>query len=229
MSARVLATMGNKSFIRAFASRPDQFWLTVLAPSSQTRAKEILEVCNIVLQSLPGNPAWLALRGAARYRAGELEPARQDLRESIASYGRSLSEAAARMPMLGKSAVVASAAEVAPGCTEGTPREWIILAMVEKRVGKVDEARGWLAQASNWIEMATHDPPDPAAFGGLSDPGTRVLLRVSAGNNVALKMHTVAEHFLGSWRQLLALKVLEREARDLIFGSDLPSDVFAPE
>jgi hypothetical protein len=78
--------------------------------------------------------------------------------------------------------------------------------------------------------MATHDPPDPAAFGGLSDPGSRAIVRMNAGGNVALKMRPVADHFLGSWRQLLAIKILEREATELIEGAgELPAAVFAPD
>ena len=219
MSVRILALMGNRGLIRAFASRPDQFWLTVLAPSDSTRSHDVVAACDFVLQSSPDNPAWLGLRGAAGFRANQYEQARHDLRESIASYGKKLSESLARMPMLVKRPVVTEAAQVAPGCNEGTPREWVFLAMVEKRLGHPGEAKGWLAQTSKWLAMATHDPPDPAAFGGLSDPGSRAILRMNTADNVALPMGPVAEHFLGSWRQLLVLKVLEREATELIEGA----------
>jgi WD40 repeat protein/tetratricopeptide (TPR) repeat protein len=229
MSGRALALMGNRNLIRAFASRPDQFWLTVLAPSSSTRAQEVLAACDAVLESSPGNPAFLALHGAACFRCNRFERARQDLRESIASYGRKLSETVSRMPLFAKRPIVTDAAQVSPGCDEGTPREWVFLAMVEKRLGHVEAAKAWLAQTSKWLTMASHDPPDPAAFGGLSDPPSRAMVRMNAGGNVALTMRPLIEQFLGSWRQLLAIKVLEREATELIDGTgELPGDVFAP-
>jgi len=225
IGARIMDLTAPHRHIPGLAQQRDQLWLMVLAPSEAARARQILAVAESSASSSADDPAWLAARGGARYRAGDVEGAGRDLRESLAAYGRKL-KAACRPMMMGAmtGSIVTDSAAVTPACDEGTPREWVFLAMVEHRVGHAETARAWLAKTSHWLEMAAHDPPDPAALGGLSDPGMRAILRMTAGvrmNPLLMGQNPrfLTEPYLGSWRQLLALTVLVREAAALINGT----------
>jgi tetratricopeptide (TPR) repeat protein len=70
----------------------------------------------------------------------------------------------------------------------GTAWDWLFLAMAHHRLGHAAEAKQWLAKAVQWIEKASNPKPDKAA-------GTPL-----------------------PWDQRLELKVLRREAEELILG-----------
>lgn len=216
-----------------FDSRSERGWLLVLSPGDGAGARAALGLAEMRLKTTPGDPGWLAVRGAARYRAGDLAGAEGDLKESVAAYGRKLRG----IPRFGgrNESVVTDAAQVTPACNEGTPREWVLLAMVEQRRGRHAVARAWLAKAAGWLELAQRDPPDPATLGGLSDPSTRSMLQMSPIATMRPDLfgpggfaRTFGEPYVGTWRQLLALRVLVRDASELIDTEDeLPEDVFA--
>ncbi len=204
----------------------------VLAPVDAAWARELLALAERRLGASRDEPAPLAFRGAVRYRAGDVPGASRDLRDSVAAYGRKLRDLS-RFTRVADP-IVTDSTQVTPSCNEGTPREWVFLAMVEYRLGHVETARAWLVKTSHWLEMATRDPPDPAALGGLSDPGMRAILRMTRGVRMRPEMmgpgasRYLTEPYLGTWRQLLALRVLVREATALVSGEgDLPDDVFA--
>ena len=71
---------------------------------------------------------------------------------------------------------------------DGTPADWLFLAMAHHRLGRADEARKWLDKASRWIESHWAAEPGPAA-------------RQSS-----------------SWQLRLELRLLHREAMTLVNG-----------
>jgi hypothetical protein len=233
IGARITDLFAPGRGLAGMPQMPEQLRLLSLAPATPTRTQQTLAAAESGARAAPGDPVWLAVRGEARYRSGDFEGASDDLRESLAAYGRKL-KAVSQPTMVGANgdSIVIDSAAVTPACNEGTPREWSFLAMVERRLGHTETARAWLAKTSLWLELATRDPPDPAALGGLADPGMRAILRMTAGvrmNPILMGQNPrfLTEPYLGSWRQLLALKVLVREATAMINGADeLPSDVF---
>jgi eukaryotic-like serine/threonine-protein kinase len=81
--------------------------------------------------------------------------------------------------------------------------DWLVLAMVDHRLGRHEEARNWLAMADRWVEARLAGRP-----GGVEQG--------------------VPEGWL--WRDGILLHLLHREARALIVADPpmLPEDVFAP-
>ena len=81
--------------------------------------------------------------------------------------------------------------------------DWLVLAMVDHRLGRHEEARNWLARADRWVEAQ--------------------LARRSGGIEWG-----VPERWL--WRDGILLHLLHREARALISADPpmLPEDAFAP-
>jgi WD40 repeat protein/tetratricopeptide (TPR) repeat protein len=189
----------------------------------------------------PGDAAPLATRGRACYRAERFKEAVRNLRESLAAYGRQLQGLQAR-GLVGAAeghAIAVYAAAVSPKGNAGTPFDWLFLALAEQRVGHTEAARAWLDEATRWIDQARRDPSHPSVLGGLSDPSSRALVRMMTGFQMRPELgppglggFSPTQPYLPTWRQLLALEVLRREAASLIgdpaTANQLPENVFAP-
>ena len=106
---------------------------------------------------------------------------------------------------------------------EGTPTDWLFLAMAEQQLNHTDEAGARLDQATRWIDQARRDPRHPWVLGAFSDPGGRQISRMTAGIQVLPGFAPTRRgksdpisYFMPTWRQMLVVEVLRREAASLI-------------
>jgi WD40 repeat protein/tRNA A-37 threonylcarbamoyl transferase component Bud32/tetratricopeptide (TPR) repeat protein len=190
--------------------------------------------------SREGDPAPQAARGRAYYRAGRYGAAAQDLRASLATYARMTpSHLAARPARDGPPAP--SAASGSAGATldgdEGTPSDWLFLAMAEQRLNHTEEARRRFDQATRWIDQARRDPRHPSVLGAFSDPTSRQIARMTVGIRVLPEFvptmrgkSDVLTQYMPTWRQMLILEILRREGASLMIpraATELPANVFA--
>jgi tetratricopeptide (TPR) repeat protein len=72
----------------------------------------------------------------------------------------------------------------------GNPLDWLLLALAHQRLGHADLARTWLDKAARWLDASTQEKPADDAFG-----------------------------FRIEWRTWLALRLLRREAEDVLRAS----------
>ena len=105
---------------------------------------------------------------------------------------------------------------------EGTPADWLFLAMAEHHLGHPEVARARLDQAMRWLDQARRDPMHPSVLGAFSDPSARRLARMAADGPMrpelppSLRGLDPARLFLPNWRQMLTVEILRREAASLI-------------
>jgi WD40 repeat protein len=167
-------------------------------------------------QSDPGFHSTLA---CAQFRAGHLEAARQSARESIAAYSRG--SQSARLP--GQRAEdVLRAEDVGPERDAGTPREWLLMALVEAKLGHGDAATAWRSKAVGWLLRAAADRTDPEVLGVMNVPWERMIIRrMQHGplmNSFRFDYKTM-RRFVPTWRQLIELELLRGEADEAATGS----------
>jgi hypothetical protein len=102
--------------------------------------------------------------------------------------------------------------DVTPKRTAGTPREWLLLALVEGRLKHGNAATAWRNKAVRWLDRAK---ADPAVLGTKSNPADRLFFRVKQWRPLSLRSryeyHTL-KRFAPTWRQRLELEVLRNEA-----------------
>jgi tetratricopeptide (TPR) repeat protein len=196
--------------------------VATVAPGAVDDPAELVRLAERYAVSAPPR-VWgpLSVLGAARLRAGEIEESARDLREALAAYGRDLRQ---RAGLLARGTqFVTEAAAVTPECDQGTPRDWLFLAMAERRLGNLATARAWLEKASRWIELASLDPPDPSVLGGMGEPTQRALARVQSALGAALTARGGVSRpgwrsHLPTWRQRLELSLLLEEAKAAVDG-----------
>jgi WD40 repeat protein/tetratricopeptide (TPR) repeat protein len=161
-----------------------------------------------------GSYNYLAALGVARLRLGYAAEAVADLRRAIVAYGQEM----ARAPMHRKSGDGARPAqkpeEVAPDRDEGTPRDWIHLALAERALGHEETARAWANKANGWLRAARTQPDHPMVAGAFSDPVNRAVIRSLKGDT----MGSVREGkrsadlvYYPSWRELIEIELLCQE------------------
>ena len=95
--------------------------------------------------------------------------------------------------------------------------------MAEQQLNHTDEARARLDQATRWIDQARRDPRHPWVLSAFSDPGGRQISRMTAGIQVLPGFAPTRRgksdpisYFMPTWRQMLVVEVLRREAASLI-------------
>jgi WD40 repeat protein/tetratricopeptide (TPR) repeat protein len=165
----------------------------------------------------------------ARYRAGQLEAARQAARESIAAHATE----GLRSSMPGQEARARTRAEdVSPERGTGTPREWLLMALVEAKLHHDDAATAWRTRAVRWLDRAKADPADPEVLGTMSNARDRLQYRMMQGNaalSLGLRYSSTAlRRFQPTWRQLLELEILRDEAEGIRGRSGPPPASDAP-
>jgi WD40 repeat protein len=109
-------------------------WTCVLADGAVKDYKRLVELAEKNVRGLPkadrDRHAYLNTLGAALYRAGRPGDAVKRLREAIEAHGKG-----------------------------GTAGDWVFLAMASHRLGKAEEARGWLQKTAKELDR----PPNPLA------------------------------------------------------------------
>jgi len=108
-------------------------WPCALAPGAVADHARPLALAE---QAVRSSPSYLSLNtlGATLYRAGRFEVSAKRFNEAIKAHGH-----------------------------EGTPVDWLFLAMAHQRLGHAEEARKWLDRAGRWIDQADKDRPREAA------------------------------------------------------------------
>jgi tetratricopeptide (TPR) repeat protein len=113
-------------------------WLCVLAPDSGVDPKELVPLATKVVEG--GNPkqiyVYLNTLGSALYRAGRDREALERLSEAIA---------------------------MRPG-KQGVVDDWLFLALVQQRLGNVNDARRWRDQALDAIDAELKAKPKPGTL-----------------------------------------------------------------
>jgi uncharacterized protein HemY len=103
--------------------------LAVLLPDTVKDFQEVVRLARVAVNSKPDDAGYLASLGAALYRAGKYQDAREYLDRDVVRHGM--------------------------GCTVRTQ---LFLALVHQRLGHPAEAKTWLAGAVHQFE-ATKSPP----------------------------------------------------------------------
>ncbi len=142
-----------------------------LAPGSITDLARAVRIAERTVTREPKNPAYLNTLGAALYRAGRFKEAVERLEEAITTSQDK----------------------------QGSPSDWLFLAMANHDLGNDDEARKRLDQAIRWIDAR--------------------IPKNSDGTGVAPGL---------TWSQVLELQILLREARSEVADLNFPADPFAP-
>jgi hypothetical protein len=132
-----------------------------LAPEAVADFTQPLQLAERAAASEPNNHTRLTTLAAVLYRAGRFDAALQRLNEATALAG-----------------------------SEDTPRDWLLLALTQQRLGRVETARQWLGKATRWIEQAADDRAQEA----------------SAAASL-------------SWEQRLEIELLYQEAEELVNGA----------
>ncbi len=174
---------------------------------------------------------WSAL-GAAQYRAGHFEEARQSVRKSIAIYAGDGFVPFALDPKAPPGARPkippgARLEDVGPDRDDGTPHEWFLMALIEARLQHAEAATAWRAKAVRWLDRAIADRTSPEVLGGMDTAQERTMLRMSLPFGMASAARLsfeVKRRHVPTWRQLLALGFL-RDELDAIMRSSGPRPV----
>jgi len=106
----------------------DVAWACALAPAAVADLDRPIRLAEKAVAAEPRNSSYRNTLGALLYRAGRFPAAGECLREAL---------------RLDKG--------------QGTPEDWLFLAMTEHRLGRDAQARGWLDKALKWIEAANND------------------------------------------------------------------------
>ena len=110
---------------------------------------------------------------------------------------------------------VLRADDVSPERDAGTPREWLLMALVEARLEHGDAATAWRSKAVGWLLQAAADRTDPEVLGAMNVPWERMIIRrMQHGplmNSFRFDYKTM-KRFVPTWRQLLELELLRDEA-----------------
>jgi hypothetical protein len=163
------------------------------------------------------NPAVHGALALALYRAGRFEDARRSARESIAAYGRKWRASPLFNMAYPANPVFASTADaVTPEGPAGTPREWLLLAMIEAKLGHKAEAVAWRDKVFPWLDRASADPVDPSLVGAMLDPTARTMSQVQVNFQGGILRMTHSRRNDPTWRQLAELSILRQEAEPLL-------------
>jgi tetratricopeptide (TPR) repeat protein len=95
-----------------------------LSPKGATDWSILIRCADTAIQSAPGVPWYVYSAGAAHYRAGHNEEAVQFLKRSLESHPR----------------------------WKGRGQNYVMLALACEKLGRLDEARGWLVQTERWLD-----------------------------------------------------------------------------
>jgi WD40 repeat protein/tRNA A-37 threonylcarbamoyl transferase component Bud32 len=153
----------------------------------------------------------------AQFRAGRLEAARISACESIAAYAvEDQSHLTPMLPMPGQKVLARPRVEeVTPKLAAGTPREWLLLALIEDRLGHGDAATAWRAKAGRWLDRAQANPADLEVLGTMSNHVDRMVVLIQTRSHppelIPLDPNML-KPFQPTWRQLLELNLLRNEA-----------------
>ena len=106
------------------------------------------------------------------------------------------------------------AEDVTPERTAGTPREWLLMALVEARLEHRDAATAWRNKAVRWLDRAKTDRADPEVLGTMSSPADRMMFRIQqAPLSMGIRYDSNRmKRFQPTWRQILELDLLWEEA-----------------
>jgi WD40 repeat protein len=174
-----------------------------LLPEATEYAGELVTIARRGVDKATTDSQALSALAFAQYRAGEFENAEKSVTQSIAAYD--LQDRAGQPH--------GSAAD------SGTPREWLLMAIVESRLGHHDDAAAWLDKSARWLDRAIANPTDPVLAGGMGKPTDRVsaaFLFRSPGFPSRNPPRQIAKYYLPTWRQILELRILRDEAEGLI-------------
>jgi tetratricopeptide (TPR) repeat protein len=105
-------------------------WTCVLGPRAVAGLDRVVELADRLVKKYPAEHAYLETLGAALYRVGKFQEAVQQLEKAVKAHDNG-----------------------------GTAEDWHFLAMARHRLGQADEARKWLAKASDWLEKKGPEPP----------------------------------------------------------------------
>ncbi len=139
--------------------------LATLRPDGLADPDAVLKILMPNTKFFQSNPRMLGALAFVQYRAGHLEAARLSARKSIIAYaGRG------RLPQLpGRKAQPDPQPEdVSPRRDDGTPREWLLMALVEARLGHAVAAAAWRDKAVGWLDRANMDPTHPDLLGAMN-------------------------------------------------------------
>ncbi len=104
-------------------------WVCALAPDAVADPARVVQLARRAVDRQAGNAYYLRTLGAALYRAGQFEAARQRLDEAV----------------------------LARKQQDGDGWDRLFLAMTYHRLGRADQARQWLDKAREWIDQAPRD------------------------------------------------------------------------
>jgi tetratricopeptide (TPR) repeat protein len=96
-----------------------------LAPEPLPDLKPLAEQADRAVRADPRSAEDLRRLALLLYRSGEHESAVRRLEEALRLVGE-----------------------------EPAPRDWLLLALAQQRLGKTDEAKKWLAKAAGWLDEA---------------------------------------------------------------------------
>jgi WD40 repeat protein len=130
-------------------------WTCVLGPRAVAGLDRVVELAEKAVKDYPGDYAFLETLGAALYRDGKFREAVQQLEKAVKAHDNG-----------------------------GTLAEWHFLAMARHRLGQADEARKWLAKASDWLEKKGPEQPREG--------------KVQAVLSIAQLLHREARDLLGA-------------------------------
>jgi WD40 repeat protein/tetratricopeptide (TPR) repeat protein/tRNA A-37 threonylcarbamoyl transferase component Bud32 len=172
-------------------------WICLVGRDAGIDPAVLISLAEKAVAGDPKSNAYLNTMGAALYRAGRFEAAIQRLSEALK----------------------------AAGPDEGTPYDWLFLAMAHHRLGHAKEGREWLNKAGQWIDQATpkQATQEHRVFGActvilMTAPlGVGPLSAVSALGTGSDAPEASADPQL-LWYHRLPLQLLRAEAEALIQG-----------
>jgi WD40 repeat protein/tetratricopeptide (TPR) repeat protein len=181
------------------------FQAATLQPGGLKKPEALVKLLEPTAKFFSSDPGFCSALAFARFRASRFEAALEAAITSLKAY--------ARGGVLGQGMQLGSK-DVTPDRASGTPREWLLMALIEAKLGLRDVAIAWRDKAVRWLERATADRTDPDVLGGMSSALDRMQLQqwrkglATAG--VRLDYNTT-RRYQPTWRQLLELELLRNE------------------
>jgi tetratricopeptide (TPR) repeat protein/WD40 repeat protein len=124
-------------------------WTAALVPDAVEDARPYRRLIEKAVAANPKRYVYLYTAGATLYRAGQWEAARKKLIAARKQHVRG-----------------------------GTAFDCFLLAMTDARLGRIDEAKGWLDKGDQWIERQKPDKPEGAAKRSVLPWSERLQLRL---------------------------------------------------
>ncbi len=188
--------------------------VVTLRPDGQDDPARLLTLLEHPAKYFASDSDFMSALAIAQYRAGQYDAAHQSVRIAFAAYAQ-----ASRLPDNVSGQAVRptlKAADISPERDDGTPRQWLLLALIEAKRNHTTVAAAWRAKAARWLDQATTDPSHPTVLGGMSAPWERLsidMMRRRSDNYIFTFMERKAmRRYIPTWRQIVELQLLREEA-----------------